>query len=140
MRAEFNAFKSELGVPTVIAGRVYSAVRYTDAGEPVRDNYAVAFPGVPDIDDGRYTSAQQYESTRLCEFDVRFVATTADGVLLWLDAALKHLLGRTLTVANRVCDPIRVDRSANDRAGMQFDKTARLYYLDTTFVFTSRAA
>lgn len=140
MRAEFAAFKTELGVPAVLSGRVFAAVRYTDAGELVRDNYVVAKPNFADIDDRRYTSLQRFGSAELCEFDARFVATTPDGVLLLLEAALEHLLGRVLTVAGRVCDPIRVDRTANDRTGMQFDKTARLHYLDTTFTFTSRSA
>lgn len=140
MRAEYNAFKTALGMPSVLSGKVFTGVRYTDAGEPVRDNYVVAFPSVPGVDDQRYTAPQTYESARFCEFDTRFVATAADGVLLLLDAAMQHLLNRVLVVGGRVCDPIRVDRTANDRTGMQFDKTARLFYMDVTFTFVSRSA
>nr|WP_278101162.1 hypothetical protein [Microbacterium proteolyticum] len=140
MRAEFNAFKAELAVPSVLNNRVFTAVRVTDAGELVRDNYAVTIPYLPELDDKRYTAPQTANSAELCEFDVRFVGTTADAVLLLLDAALEHMLFRVLTIPGRVCDPIRVDRTANDRAGMQFDKSARLFYIDATFVFTSRSA
>jgi hypothetical protein len=140
MRDEFNAFKTELGVPSVLTGKVFTTVRVTDAGEPVRENYVVAFPAIPSFDDKRYTSAQRFESARMCEFDTRFVATSSDGVLLLTEAALEHLLNRVLIVPGRVCDPIRVDRTANDLPGVQFDKSARLFYLDTTFVFTSRSA
>lgn len=140
MRAEFDAFKAALSTPTQLAGKVFEGVRVTDAGETPRENFVVVKWDVPRFDDERYTSSQAYESTRFYDVDVRFVATSHAGVMVLTDAALKHLLRLVLTVPGRVCDPIREDRTANDTQGVQYDRTARLFYLDTTFTFISRSA
>jgi len=140
MRAEFDAFKAALSTPPQLVGKVFEGTRTTDAGEPPRENYVVVQFGIPRFNDERYTAPQVYGSTRFYEVDVRFVATSHAGVMTLADAALKHLLRLVLTVPGRVCEPIREDRTANDLQGVQFDKTARLFYLDTTFTFISRSA
>lgn len=139
MRAEFNAFKAALSEPAQLAGKVDTSVRVTTAGEAVRTNYVIAFPAAVGYDDERYTASQRFGSTRMCEFDVRFVAVDADGVLILAEAAMKHLLNLTLTVPGRVCDPIWVDRGVQSER-VKFDRTARLFYLDVTYEFKSRSA
>lgn len=140
MRAELDAFTAALGEPPQLAGKVFLGTRNTDGGEPPRENYVVVRADAPRFNDERYTAPQVYESTREFEIDVRFVSTSHNGVVVLVDAALRHLLHRVLLVSGRVCDPIREDRAANDIQGVQFDKTTRLFYLDTTFTFVSRSA
>lgn len=139
MRAEYNAFKLALSEPPQLAGKVETSMRVTNAGETVRANYAIAYPGVPEFYDNRYTAGQVFESTRTCEFDVRFVAVDADGVMILAEAAMKHLLNRVLSVPGRVCDPIWLMAGVEEN-NLEFDRTSRLYYMDTSFSFVSRAA
>lgn len=137
MRAENVAFRTRLAGHTLLAGRVYDAVRYTDAGQVVRDNYVVVKPAMPDrLDDVRYTSRQQAESTRRFTPDVRVVAVDADGLLLFAEAAVEQMVGCSLTVAGRVCDPVELVQGVEEAA--QFDSTTRLHYTDLSFRFWSR--
>lgn len=138
MRAEYNAFRAALSEPSQLAGKVETSMRVTN-GEYVRANYVVAYPGVPGLDDVRYTSSQRFDSTRTFEIDVRFVAVDADGVMILVEAAMKHLLNRVLQVAGRVCDPIWLLPGVEEN-NLDYDKTARLFFLDTTFSFVSRRA
>lgn len=138
MRAEFAAFKAALSEPAILAGKVETTVRVTTNNELVRANYVIVFPSVPVLDDARYTVLQDRDSTRELEYDVRVVAVDADGVLLLADAVMGQMLGRVLTVAGRVCDPIRMPQDNVEEGAVSFDSKARLFMLDMTFRFTSR--
>lgn len=139
MRAEFQAFRARLAAHSLLAGKVVDAVRLTDGGEPVRANYVVAKPAAPDrLGDDRYTAVQQAASRKRFTFDVRVVATAADGVLLLADAAIAQLVGHSLTVAGRSCDPIELVEGVEE--GFEFDRTARLHWVDLSFRFVSRRA
>lgn len=140
MKAEFAAFKTALGEPAMLAGKVETAIRVTATGDPVRTNYVIAFPAVPQFDDQRYTAVQIFESTRELEYDVRAVAVDADGVLLLGEAVVKQMLNRVLTVSGRVCDPVRMPTDNVEEGRVEYDKTARLFYIDMTFRFVSRRA
>ena len=139
MRAEFTAFSTRLAAHTLLSGKVYDAVRLTDAGEPVRANYVVAKPAGPDrLDDSRYTALQRASSARRFTYDVRVVAVDATGVLLLADAAVAQLVGHSLTVAGRACDPIELVEGVEE--AFEFDRTARLHWVDLSFRFWSRRA
>ncbi len=139
LRAHFAAFKSRLEGHSLLAGKVDTAVRVSN-GSPVRANYVVAFPDVPDrLDDARYTASQRATSTATFSFDVRVVATSADGVLLFADAVVAQLVGHSLTVAGRVCDPMRLVEGVEE-GRVEFDRTSELFYLDVSFRFVSREA
>lgn len=140
MRAEFAAFKAALGEPAILAGKVETTIRVTATGDPVRANYVIAFPAVPQLDDQRYTAVQLFESTRDLEYDVRVVAVDGDGVLLLAEAVVKQLLNRVLIVSGRMCDPIRMPTDNVEEGRVEYDKAARLFYIDMTFRFISRRA
>lgn len=139
MREEYAAFKAKLSEPAQLAGKVETSVRLTPAGQAVRENYVIAFPTAPGYDDERFMASQRYNSTRMCSYRVRYVAVDADGVLLLADVGTKHLLNATLVVPGRACDPIWMDTGV-DEAGVIFDPTSRMFYIDIWYEFKSRAA
>lgn len=139
MRAEFNAFKTELGVPAQLAGRVDTTVKLDASNNPVRTNYVIAYPDVPTFDDARFMGVQTFDSTREVEYKVRFVAVDADGVLILAEAGMKHMVNLVLTVPGRVCDAIRVD-AQGELGRVEFDRASRLFFMDVVFMFTSRRA
>lgn len=137
MRAHFSAFRSRLEAHPVLAGKVETAVRITN-GTPVRANYAVAFPGAPDkLGDNRFTAPQQRDSDAEYTFDVRLVATDADGVLKLADAALDQIVGHSLAVEGRNCAPARLVEGVEE-GRVEYDRQSNLYYLDLSFRFWSR--
>ena len=136
MRESFTAFRTMLAaVPGIPA--VDDVARVTSSGEAVRENYVIAFPpAIPGLSDDRYKSLQRVESTSRLRFDVRTVATTADGVLLLTDRVLS-LIGQALTVAGRRCDPFTLVPGVEE-GGALYDRTARLFYVDITLETISR--
>lgn len=122
---------------------VEEAARVTDSGEPVRANYVVAFPPrIPSLNDRRYSVAQSALSTAQFRFDVRPVGTTATTVLRFTDLILADLIGDGVTaarlvVAGRACDPMRLVEGVEEGA-TEYDRTARLYYMDFTIEVVSR--
>ena len=136
MRESFAAFRTMLAaVPGIPA--VDDVARVTDSGELVRANYVIAWPPkIPDLDDERYTALQRPDSKAVLRFDVRPVATTADGVLLLADRALS-LIGQKLTVEGRSCDPFTLVPGVEEGKA-EYDRTARLYYVDFTLETVSR--
>lgn len=137
MRAHFSAFRSRLEAHPALAGKVETAVRITN-GTPVRANYAVAFPGAPDkLGDDRYRAIQQRDSDAVYTNDVRLVATSADGVLTLADAALDQMIGHSLAVEGRRCDPIRLVEGVEE-GRVEYDRQSNLYYLDLSFRYRSR--
>ena len=140
MRAEYSAFRARLESNAKLAGKVDSSVRLTTTGEAVRANYVIAYPAAPsDMDDGRFTALQRADSGRDFEYDVRYVAVDADGVLVLAEAAHEQLIAHSLTVAGRSCTPLRLVPGGDARR-VEFDRTARVYYMDESFRFSSRRA
>ena len=140
MRAEFSAFRARLEAHPILAGKIDTAIRITTTGEAVRENYVVAYPASPTrLDDDRYTAVPTAVSASDFDYDVRYVAVDADGVLILADATHKQLVGHRLTVAGRACSPLRLVPGVEE-GRVEFDRASRLYYLDDTFRFTSRPA
>lgn len=141
MRAEFSAFVARLRAHTMLANKTDTVVRLTTGGEPVRANYIVASPGIPDsLGDDRYTAPQRPDSNRFLSFDVRVVAVDADGVLQLVDAVIEQTVNQVLTVTGRRCDPMRLATDAVEEGTVKYDRTARLFYVDLSIEFWSRRA
>lgn len=139
MRAEYAAFRARLESNAKLAGKVDSSVRLTTTGEAVKANYVIAYPAAPlGLDDMRFTALQRAESDREFEYDVRYVAVDADGVLVLAEAAHEQLIAHKLSVSGRACTPIRV--VTDDGRRVEFDRTARVFYMDESFRFWSRRA
>lgn len=137
MRAHFDAFKALLEVPPALAGKVFSTVRRTN-GSPVRANYVVAFPDVPDLDDDRYQKVQSRDARARFRFDVRVVAVDGDGLLLLTDAVLQ-VIGKRPMVVGRDCGPVSLVPGVEEGKG-RYDLTTDLYFIDLTFeVWSERA-
>lgn len=135
--AHFTAFRTRIQAHTMLANKTHTALRVNENGDPVRANYVIAYPGVPEaLDDQRYTAVQDVDSTADFEWDVRVIAVDSDGLLQLTDAVLEQLVGHVLTVTGRKCTPIRLD--GNRRA--RFDRDTDLHYIDMTFMFQSRRA
>lgn len=139
MRAEFTAFRTLLDGGAVLSGKVETAIRRED-GDPVRDNYAVLYPSIPGrLKDHRYAAPPDPNADRTLTYDVRAVATSADGAFLLADAAVQRVVGQTLTVAGRRCDPIELVEAVEE-GRIQYDRTSDLYFIDMSFRFMSRRA
>ena len=136
MLAEFSAFKARLGGHTLLTGKVEPGARLKN-GEPVQDNYVIADPSVPFLDDARYLDGPDPEASAQHTFDVRVVATDTDGVLLLMDAAIEQMVGHALIVPGRVCDPVALVPPVEE-GRVLFDRTTRLFYMDVSFRFWSR--
>lgn len=142
MRAEFNAFAARVRGHAVLSNKTDTVVRLNTDGSAVRTNYVVLYPNVPDLDDRRYVAGQDVESSRRCRFDARVVAVDADGLMILAEALHAQLLPRggvELTVPGRVCDRIRLLPGVEE-GRVQYDRTARLFYLDETYEFWSHPA
>lgn len=133
----YNAVKAQLA-GGILASRVYDVVR-VNGSTPVRDNYVVLLPESWRLDDERYTALQVVDSTAVYGFDVKSVATSVSGLLLYQDTVRARMLGTTLNVEGRTCDPIRLV-PAVEEGRMQHDATANIFHLTETFEFTSRRA
>lgn len=139
MKAEFDALRAAAKETAGFATKVETVVKVNADGSPVRGNYVVLSPSVPDLDDERYTAPQRADSTRRCRTDVRFVAVDTDGLLAMVEAIHGSLIGRTLVVSGRTCTRIRLLPGVEE-GRVRFDATSRLVYLDETLEFWSRRA
>lgn len=136
MRLEFAAFKARMEQAPQLAGKVHPIVRKT-SGTPVRANYVVAKSSKPDrLGDDRLTAVQEFDSDRRFTFDVRVVATAADGLDVLGEAVMRQLLGHSLTVEGRACYPIQLVQDVEEGDG--YDATADLFFRDYSFRFWSR--
>lgn len=139
MRAEYDAFLARVRAHPLLSNKTDTVVRTDSGGTPVRANYVVVSPAVPDgLDDDRYTVLQSVDSNRFLSFDVRVVAVDADGLLMLVDAVMSQMIGHTLEVAGRHCGPIRMSTDAVEEGTVRFDRDARLFYVDMSFEFWSR--
>lgn len=134
MRAHYLAFRLLLTSVPLLSGMVFSAVRRV-SGAPVRDNYVVLFPDGPADFALRYTEQQSPGARSRWRFDVRVVATTADGMLQIADQVLL-VVGQVPVVAGRVCEPVRLVPSVEEGKG-QYDPVTDLHYMDLSFEFWS---
>lgn len=137
LRTHYAAFKDHLAEPAMLADKVETTVRITNDGSAVRANYVVAFPGGPDqLDDERFMTTQAADSKADFSYDVRVVAVDGDGCLLLADEVIGQMVGTVLDVSGRTCTAVQLDAAESSR--VTFDRTARLFYLDLTFQFTSQ--
>lgn len=139
MKAHFDAFKALLLAVSILANKVYSNIRVTSSGQPVRQNYIVLFPTAPDdLDDNRYSAPQDVDSRSRWRYDVRVVAVDADGLLLLADAVMS-LIGKVPVVESRKCERVRLVPGVEEGKG-RYDPTTDLHYLDLSFEFWSGRA
>lgn len=134
----FEAFKTALAGGIITTAKVFDVVRLT-SGTPVRDNYVIVFPSSPRLDDYRYTVQQAVDATARYRWDVRYVGTSVAAVLMWQQQGRENVIGERLTVAGRVCDPMRLVDPVEE-GEYRHDPTANLFYLDETYESTSRRA
>ncbi|WP_454113557.1 hypothetical protein [Microbacterium maritypicum] len=138
MFSHFAAFRALLLAVAVLVGKVYDNVRPAD-GKPVRANYIVLFPDAPaELGDNRFTARQRADSRSKWRYDVRIVATTADGLLELADAVMT-VIGKVPAVSGRRCDPVSLVPGVEEGKG-RFDPVTDLHYLDLSFEFVSRRA
>lgn len=136
MLAHFLAFKALMVAVSALSNKVYANVRLA-AGSPVRENYVVLFPDGPaDLGDGRLTALQRAGSRARYRYDVRVVATTAEGVLTLADAVMS-LIGKVPTASGRSCTPVQLVPGVEEGRG-RFDSVTDLHYMDLSFQFWSQ--
>lgn len=137
LSAHYMAFRAWLTGDAWFTGKVDAVVRRNAAGDLVRANYAILTPAIPDrLSDERFTATQRATSSARFTFDVRCVAVDADGALLWAEKTIGRLVGHSLTVAGRSCDPITLVEGVEENA-VEYDRVANLYYVDMSFRFHS---
>lgn len=138
MRLHYLAFQALMLAIPVLANKIFSNVRITN-GQPVRANYIVHFADAPaELNDNRFTARQRADSRSKWRYDVRIVATTADGLLELADAVMS-VIGKVPVVSGRRCDPVSLVPGVEEGKG-RFDPVTDLHYLDLSFEFVSRRA
>ena len=136
MRLHYLAFQALMLAIPVLANKIFSNVRITN-GQPVRANYIVHFADAPaELGDNRFTARQRVDSRSKWRYDVRIVATTADGLLGLADAVMT-VIGKIPVVSGRRCDPVSLVPGVEEGKG-RFDPVTDLHYLDLSFEFQSR--
>ena len=136
MRLHYLAFQALMLAIPVLANKIFSNVRITN-GQPVRANYIVHFADAPaELNDNRFTARQRADSRSKWRYDVRIVATTADGLLELADAVMT-VIGKIPAVSGRRCDPVSLVPGVEEGKG-RFDPVTDLHYLDLSFEFQSR--
>lgn len=125
----------------ILAGKVDEVVRMTTGSTPeyVRANYVVVNMPMPSLPDVRLTDAAGAASFAVYDIDVRSVAVDRAGCMLFAQTVRERLLRHVLTVPGRVCTPIRLIPPVEE-GQVQYDRTARLFYIDESFRFTSNPA
>ncbi len=125
----------------ILAGKVDEVVRFTTGVNPeaVRANYVVVNMPMPNLPDTRLTDVAEAASFAVYDIDVRSVAVDRGGCMLFAQTVRDRLLRHVLTVPGRVCTPIRLIPPVEE-GQVQYDRTARLFYIDESFRFTSNPA
>ncbi|WP_413354028.1 hypothetical protein [Microbacterium sp. 1P06AB] len=139
MKAEFEALLAHEKTAPKIGSQIETVVRVNADGKPVRANYVVLSPTVPNLDDERWTSAQHADSTRRFRCDIRFVAVDTIGLLGMVEIIHAHTIGHVLDVPGRTCSAIRLLQGVEE-GRVRFDRASQLVYLDETIEFTSQRA
>lgn len=136
--AHFNAVKARLEAHPQLSGKVYDSARVGTSGL-IRDNYVILFGNGPDVlDDDRLAATQQADSDAEFLYPIRAIGTTTTAVRLLSEAVAAQLIGRTLTIPNRVASPIELD----DSGPLEIDDSVSppLFYADSDYILrTSRA-
>lgn len=137
-RAEhFAAFLS--AIPAPVAGHDTAAPTNSD-GTLLRASYAVAYDrgAKAPPDDGRLTKGQSADDAVTWRFVVKSVGTTPFAARSVDSAIASALVGRTLIVAGRRCDPIRMD----DNGEVKRDSAVSppLYYTESDYLLRSQRA
>ncbi len=108
-------------------------------GSVVRESYFVLHDLGPDeLEDDRYTAAQSSESTLTHRVLVRATGVTAKAARNLTDAAVGELVGTSITVSGRRCDPIQVDPQSFTAIKRDTAISPPLYFRDVEFTITSR--
>lgn len=134
--AHYSAMKACIESRPALAGKVFAAARLNPQGGLVRETYVILFPTAPDLDDDRFTAVQAEGSTATFEFDVKAVAPTADGVMHVMDHLTAALVGASLDVAGRRCDPVVL--TSSDPVAPDDDSSPPMFYADLEFTVVSR--
>lgn len=133
---EYAAVKAQLvdDDALVVRDTVYQADATIFLG-----TYVVLFGGGPDdLDDQRFTKAQDVDSDATYVYTTRCVSTTAAGVRSTLKHVTTQLVGFIPTISGRTCNPIRLTHSDN----VEVDPSVKppLFYCDAEFTLVSRRA
>lgn len=117
---------------------VVDALKYDDNGDLVRDTYIIAFPAlVSGIEQARATSPVDFDNgIRTVTLDLQAVSPKATTAAKALSRAMGALVGKTIAVTGRTCDPIRLQMAtgvADDRSILP-----PIYYVDGSVQITTR--
>jgi hypothetical protein len=137
IREHFAAVKVHLEGDVDLAGKGHDSARRDNIGALIRDTYWILFGGSPDeLDDNRFTKAQDINSTAEFVYTIRSVSVTADGARAEADKIAVRLVGVKLTVAGRRLDAIRLTSGGEVRP----DESVRppLYFCDDEYTLVSR--
>ena len=133
----FEAFKA--AIPTPVAAHDTIAPLAAD-GQLVRASYAVLHDigadGPPS--DERWTAAQRATSKVTWRYVVKSVGTTPFAARSVDSAIATGLIGKTLTVSGRICDPLRLD----DVGDVKTDTSVSppLFYVEADYLLRSQPA
>ena len=119
----------------ILASRVYDTVR-VNGSTPVRDNYVVLIDDSPVLDENRYTALDLPGSRSRHRFDVRSVATSANGRRMYQQAVRDNLIGVVPVVAGRVCSAVQLV-GAVEEGQPEFDSTAQLHHVLESYEYWS---
>lgn len=139
MRRHYNAMRARLEASAVLAGRVHSAMAFTDDGEPIRTAYVILYGGGPDdLGDDRFTAPQTADSTAEYVYPVRSVGPTADSALATATVVFAQLVGAKLTLTGRKLDALRHTYSRP----VDVDDSVKppLFYCDDEYTLVSHPA
>lgn len=140
MRVEWTAFIAYIRTHPQLGDMTYTVVQRDAGGDlVVEKNYLVVWPAIPDrLGDDRWTAKQAATSDRFLSFDVRVVAVDAEGLMLLIEWLTEHLIGHTLNVPGRRCEPITLATDGVEEGTVREDPKTLLQYLDLSFEFWSR--
>lgn len=135
---EFPEYDAAVTLIEATGLSVSDALRYDDEGRLDRSTYVIAFPAIPsEIAQARSTSPVDFEhGVRTIVLDLQSVSPSATKAARALARALGALVGKTVTVPGRRCDPIRLTLTtsvADDRTTLP-----PLYYADGSVSITTR--
>lgn len=118
---------------------VEDSAQVDDQGQLKRAQYVILYPTGPDeLEDNRWTKAQELESTATITYELQAVSRTALGCADVADHVLVALVGKVPVVDGRTIDPIRYVEMSDVQP--DFGSTPALYFSRITVFVTSRRA